>query len=138
MATIKRFEDLEIWQLARQLCKEIFELTLRENFAKDFSLKDQIRTSSGSIMDNIAEGFERGGTKEFKQFLSVAKGSCGETRSQLYRSSDRNYILKDDLNEYLVQTYQLSKKISNMMAYLSHTSYRGQKFKDDNFIYEPD
>jgi four helix bundle protein len=66
MATIKRFEDLEIWQMARQLCKEIFELTLRDNFIKDYSLKDQIRGSSGSIMDNIAEGFERGGYKEFK------------------------------------------------------------------------
>jgi four helix bundle protein len=138
MATIKRFEDLEIWQLARQLCKEIFELTLRENFTKDFSLKDQIRASSGSIMDNIAEGFEKGGTREFKQFLSVAKGSCGETRSQLYRFFDRLYITEDEINKYLEKTYQLAKKISNMMSYLSHTGYRGQKFKDDNFIYEPD
>jgi four helix bundle protein len=138
MATIKRFEDLEIWQMARQLCKEIFELTLRDNFIKDYSLKDQIRGSSGSIMDNIAEGFERGGNKEFKQFLSIAKGSCGETRSQLYRSFDRHYLTKDELKEYLEKTYQLGKKISNMMSYLSHTSYRGQKFKDDNFIYEPE
>jgi four helix bundle protein len=136
MATIKRFEDLEIWQMARQLCKEIFELTLRDNFIKDYSLKDQIRGSSGSIMDNIAEGFERGGNKEFKQFLSIAKGSCGETRSQLYRSFDRQYITEVELKEYLEKTYQLGKKISNMMSYLSHTSYRGQKFKDDNFIYD--
>jgi len=134
VATIKRFEDLEIWQMARELCKEIFELTLRDNFSKDFSLKDQIRASSGSIMDNIAEGFERGGNKEFKQFLSIAKGSCGETRSQLYRSFDRNYITEQELAEYLDKTYQLGKKIHNMMDYLSRTGYRGQKFKDDNFL----
>jgi len=138
MTTIKRFEDLEIWQLARKLCKDIFELTLREKFVKDYSLKDQIRASSGSIMDNIAEGFERGGNKEFKQFLSIAKGSSGETKSQLYRAFDRNYLNEDELNKYLEKIYQLAKKISNMMSYLSHTSYKGQKFKDDNFIYEPE
>jgi four helix bundle protein len=138
MATIKKFEDLEIWQLARKLCLEIYELTLREKFLKDYSLKDQIRASSGSIMDNIAEGFERGGNKEFKQFLSIAKGSSGETKSQLYRAYDRKYLNENELKEYLEKIYNLAKKISNMMSYLSHTTYKGQKFKDDNFIYEPE
>lgn len=138
MTTIRRFEDLEIWQMARKLCKEIFELTFRDKFVKDYSLKDQIRSSSGSIMDNIAEGFERGGNKEFKQFLSVAKGSSGETKSQLYRAYDRNYLNESELKEYLEKIYNLAKKISNMMSYLNHTSNKGQKFKDDNFIYEPE
>lgn len=88
---IDRFEDLEIWKEARELCKFVFELTSIEIFNKDFKFRDQIRSSSGSIMDNIAEGFERGGNKEFIQFLYISKGSCGETRSQAYRAFDFKY-----------------------------------------------
>src|ERR1035437_8165273 len=92
MSTIKTFEDLEIWKLARLLCQGVFEVTRHDPFSKDFGLKNQINNSSGSVMDNIAEGFEREGTKEFIQFLSIAKASCGECRSQLYRTLDRSYI----------------------------------------------
>jgi len=129
MATIKRFEDLEIWQLARQLNNDIFKLTFRHEFSIDFSLKDQIRASSGSVMDNIAEGFERGGNKEFRNFLSIAKGSCGETRSQLYRAFDRNYITQSEFDEHSERTIVLGRKINNLMMHLSKSEYKGNKFK---------
>ena len=92
MATIKTFEDIGAWQKARILSKQIFELTLTEPFSKDYALRDQINRSMGSLMDNIAEGFERGGTKEFIQFLSIARGSAGELRSQLHRALDLNHL----------------------------------------------
>jgi four helix bundle protein len=99
MSKVERFEDLKVWQLARELCQIIHKLTLKEQFSKDFKLIGQIKGSSGSIMDNIAEGFERDGNKEFIQFLSIAKGSCGETRSQLYRAFDNGYIIQDEFDQ---------------------------------------
>jgi four helix bundle protein len=86
MATVKSFEELEIWQLSREICQEVWDVFERTTLGKDFELKNQMNRSSGSIMDNIAEGFERNGRKEFIQFLSYSKGSCGELRSQLYRA----------------------------------------------------
>ena len=125
---IERFEDLEIWQEARDLCKRVFEITSAEPVHSDFKFRDQIRSSSGSIMDNIAEGFERNGNKEFIQFLSVAKGSCGETRSQSYRSFDFHYINQDIQDELISRTTQLSKKISSLIAYLKKSEFKGSKF----------
>jgi four helix bundle protein len=127
--TIEKFEDLEIWQEARSLCNLVFEITRNDPFNKDFKLRDQIRASSGSIMDNIAEGFERDGNKEFVQFLSVAKGSCGECRSQSYRAFDYQYITKEILDQLITKTVQLSKKISRLISYLKRTSIKGTKFK---------
>ena len=90
--TYKTFEDLEVWQNARILCKDIYVVTREDKFQKDYRFVSQITASAGSIMDNIAEGFERDGNKEFLQFLSIAKGSCGELRSQIYRAYDFGYV----------------------------------------------
>jgi len=125
---IEKFEDLEIWKEARELCKRVFEITSISPFCNDFKLRDQIRGSSGSVMDNIAEGFERGGNKEFIQFLGMAKGSCGETRSQSYRAYDYKYINQDTLYEFISRTTQLSKKISSLIGYLKQSDFKGSKF----------
>ena len=125
---VTRFEDLEIWQLARELYKLVFRLTSEEPFNHDFKFRDQIRDSSGSVSDNIAEGFERGGNKEFIQFLSVAKGSCGETRNQSYRAFDSNYISQEVLNELLNRTETISRKTANLIKTLKSSDRKGVKF----------
>jgi four helix bundle protein len=128
MATIKRFEDLEIWQDARKLSKEIILISKNTELNKDFKLKAQIKDSSGSVMDNIAEGFERNGNAEFRQFLSIAKGSAGETRSQLYRVFDNEYINEVHLNHLILEFEKLSIKIHNFMTYLNKNDFKGTKF----------
>lgn len=125
---IDRFEDLEIWQQARELCKLVKKITQLPMFCKDYELRNQIRASSGSIMDNIAEGFERGGNKEFINFLAIAKGSCGETRSQGYRAFDYEYIDKETLVECISRTTILSIKISNLIEYLKNSEFKGSKY----------
>ncbi len=125
---VTRFEDLEIWQLAMELYKFVYKLTSIEPFNRDFKLRDQIRASSGSVSDNIAEGFDRGGNKEFVQFLFVAKGSCGEARNQSYRAFYSDYISQDTLNELLRQTYNISSKTSNLIKILKSSEHRGIKY----------
>jgi four helix bundle protein len=125
---IIRFEELEIWQLARELYKVVFKITSQSPFCNDFRFRDQIRASSGSVSDNIAEGFERGGNKEFIQFLSVSKGSCGETRNQVYRAFDSDYISQEVLDELLSLTDLLSRKTTNLIKSLKASDYKGVKY----------
>ena len=132
MATIKRFEDLEIQQDARRLSKEIIFISKNTDLNKDFKFNAQIKDSSGSVMDNIAEGFERNGNIEFRQFLSIAKGSAGETRSQLYRVFDNDYINEEKLNYLVIEYEKLSVKIHNFITYLNKKDFKGTKFIDEH------
>ncbi|MFT4523025.1 MAG: four helix bundle protein [Bacteroidia bacterium] len=129
MATIKRFEDLDIWQKARQLSKDIYVLTLLDAFSKNFALKDQIRRSSGSVMDNIAEGFDREGKREFIHFLTISKASLSETKSQLYRAFDCTYISKETFVTLNTQSDVISKQLGSFIKYLRTSDYKGTKFK---------
>lgn len=130
MATIKRFEDLEIWQEARRLSKIIITISKNTELKTDYRFKEQIKSSAGSVMDNIAEGFERDGNLEFRQFLSVAKGSAGETRSQCYRLFDSEYISEKQLETLRNNYEQLSKRIASFINYLNKRDFKGNKFKD--------
>ena len=115
--------------MSRKLCQEINEIITTTPLEKDFKLRDQINGSSGSIMDNIAEGFERDGKKEFRQFLSISKGSCAECRSQLYRIYDRNYITKQKFDSMKEDTILIGKKIGSFIKYLNSSNYSGSKYR---------
>ena len=130
MATIRRFEDIEAWQKARLLSKEIYNITVETGLSKDFRFRDQMNAAVGSVMDNIAEGFERGGKLELINFLTIAKGSCAEVRSQLYRCFDRNFIEEIKLNELLKLAEETSGMLSRWISYLNQTDVKGTKFKD--------
>lgn len=132
MAKVERFEDLVIWQQARRLSKEVYEITRLGDFRFDSRLVQQIRAAAGSVMDNIAEGFERDGNKEFIQFLYVAKGSCGEVRSQLYRAFDAGFINEETFTRMLNETLSLNKGILNFIKSLKSSAVTGTKYQKTN------
>ncbi len=129
MATINRFEDLKIWQKSRMLCQEVFALTEQEKFCRDYKLKDQINGASGSVMDNIAEGFGRQGNIEFINFLTISHGSALEVKSQLYRALDRNYLSQTKFDELELLIDEIGKMNASLITYLNKNDFRGQKFK---------
>jgi four helix bundle protein len=127
---IERFEDIIAWQNARELTKEVYECTKNGGFSKDFGLRQQIQRSSVSAMANIAEGYERGGDKEFVQFLSNSKGSCSEVKSHLYVAADQGYITKSRFEQLYKQADEVSRLISGFMTYLQQSDFRGRKFRN--------
>ena len=128
MATFHRFEDIESWKKARELTTLIYKITSTGNFARDFGLWDQIRRASVSIASNIAEGFERDGTKEFVQFLYIAKGSAGEVKTQLYLALDLEYITQPDFNSLFRTADEIGKLIGGMIKYLKASEIAGKKY----------
>ena len=129
MAAIERFEDIDAWKKARELTQAVYLISGSGQFAKDFGLRDQIQRAAVSVMSNIAEGFERGGTKEFYQFLSIAKGSTGEIESQLYVALDQRYIGQDPFDTIQALTNAVKKLIAGFMNYLRQTDIKGLKYK---------
>jgi four helix bundle protein len=127
--TIKYFEDLEVWKLARELTKSIYKVSKNKPFSSDYGLLDQIRKATISIMSNIAEGFEREGNQELLQFLYIAKGSCGEVRCQLYVAYDQGYISKDEFDNLSNMARKVSIMIKNFIDYLKGSKMKGTKYK---------
>lgn len=132
MSVVRDFEELAIFQKAREISKKIYPVTNRDGFKSDFRFVQQIRAAAGSIMDNIAEGFERTGNKEFLNFLYIAKGSCGEVRSQLIRANDVGYLTPEEFDELYSECRKLSAGIMNFIKEIKASDLTGAKFKEFN------
>jgi four helix bundle protein len=126
---IANFEDLNVWKRSRELVNEIYSLTKKQRFSKDFGLVDQIRRAAISVMSNIAEGFERGSNTEFIRFLYISKASCGETRSHLFIAFDQGYLTNDELQKAKSFAKSVSAMIGGFIAYLRSSKMKGEKFK---------
>ena len=129
MAKVQKFEELKIWQVAREVAKRVYALTRSGEFAKDFGLKDQIQRAAVSVGSNIAEGFERSGNKEFAKFLWIAKGSSGEVISQLYTALDIEYISNEQFEELATQARQCSYLIYKLVTAVKSSSVAGDRYK---------
>jgi four helix bundle protein len=119
MSSFSSFEEIDAWKKARELTNEIYTVTRHGAFSKDYGLTNQIQRASVSIMSNIAEGYERNGIKEFIHFLSIAKGSAGEVRCQLYIASDQGYINQKTTDKLISMVSEISRMIVGLMNYLS-------------------
>ncbi|TNE78930.1 MAG: four helix bundle protein [Bacteroidetes bacterium] len=130
MATINSFEDLKVWQAARALNSRLYDILNEEDDKHSGFLINHIFKTGGSVMDNIAEGFERDGSREFKQFLSFSKGSIGELRSQLYRALDRGILSEFEFDELHSACQSLGRQCGSFMNYLKTTDIKGNKFTE--------
>ena len=126
---LTRFEDIEAWKAGRELTRGIYAHSKRGEFAKDFALRDQIRRAAISITSNIAEGFERGGNREFLQALAIAKGSCGEVRSQLYVALDEAYVTSGQFDELSALAERVGRLLGGFITYLQSSSMTGVKYR---------
>jgi four helix bundle protein len=131
MGSFKSFEEFECWQDARTLDNNIHKLTIKNGFERDFKLRDQILGATGSVMDNVAEGFDRSGNKEFVRFLTYSKGSATEVKSQLYRALDRGYIDKKEFDLHYQEADVVSRKIGGLIKYLNNSKLKGPRFKNE-------
>ena len=129
MATVYRFEDLEIWQPTRKLYQQVSKLAEKLKKNHDYRFAEQMKAAIGSVMDNIAEGFERNIRLEFLNSLRIAKGECGELRSQFYRCLDNKYVTQQEFGEYCEEVDKVSKKIATFVKYLNNSKIKGLKFK---------
>ena len=129
MPTVKQFEDLEVWRAARALTKAIYRVSFTRKFATDFQLTNQMRRSASSVMSNIAEGFKRDGNREFQHFLVIAKGSCGEVRSQPFIAFDQGYAALNEFQSLCQEATQVSRLLSGLKKHLRQSQMHGRKHK---------
>lgn len=130
MGKVQTFEDLVVFQKARELCKEVYGITNNLPFKSDYRFVQQIRAAAGSVMDNIAEGFERDGNKEFVNFLYIAKGSCGEVKSQILRASDVGFISPEKAQALFQECTEIGKLLFSLISALKQSGIAGKKYQE--------